>query len=262
MDVPNYCNIVAVKNAFWRIGNPGRKNYDNQRTGQLGERNLPHYEHHVGCWSFTVLKHLFSDEKWVITPESIVPSTRKRPDLLVEKLENPSIRPHYFSGPQPKFIPHLYLENKKHNGASTKTALYQTAHFLPEHMEGTISCFIITVCGMKIGFFEFHNLSEFDDENVPNFESCISLTDDCEGRVTKVVDISQVPQDGDVYTNQSTIQTLEQGQDTSMPQEYRGSIQKGTSKYTHPCVFDIRYHEDAINRMFHFVLTNEPRDLF
>lgn len=165
MSTANYCNAPSLQLAKSRIQNPP----DRQP-----------YEHHVGSWACTMLSMVFNGHQWIITPEKRDQNSKKRPDL-VEKLNDAHTESFH----------HLFMELKSSKGDRIEEALAQVVDEIQDTMEQTIEAFVVVQRGTKIGFFEYHNdISNLDEEEIPHFKGCVSLTQTylIEGRPSTIMD--------------------------------------------------------------------------
>lgn len=244
--------------------------------------NGTHYEHHVSTWAATMLKKVFHSDEYTLTSEVIDPHEKSKPDFLIEILT-----------PENELVRHLYVELKKIGGDHFEKALDQATRHIRATIETESSevkeCFVVVQRGLDIGFFEFHARQEdLEAENIPNFRSCVSLTqsfnteedmpftsedllNDPYGQEYDPMDkihsslsgyvvfddkdrrviIPELPSDIKVlsYGNYS-------GQDSELVQ-----IRKDAEAYTTPCVFNIQQHESYINYLFHYMSVQTPRKL-
>jgi len=231
-NIPSYYPTPALKYLVDKIL---------QTSSYYDEKNdktiRSHSEWHVGAWATTMLKKVFSGDEWIIIPERKNEYTRQRPDLTVQKEKTP----------------YLFYEVKAHNSKDRfEDALFQTVGIIQEwvdtHTGGSI--YIIIQRGCKIAFFEYHNNSDdLDYHKVPHIWKCVSLT--------------QPLWDRDRH--KKALQHIPKG---VLPIFHHGTrLRKRTKKrdeaknYTEECVFDIQEHQREINRLFHYILTHEPRDL-
>jgi hypothetical protein len=222
MNIPNYCSSAALQAAKHRIINPPGGNK---------------YEHYVGSWACTMIKEVFNEDYWIITPERRDDYSNKRPDLIVEKIING----------EPKI--HLLMELKSDTtNIRFEDALDQVVNHIAVTMEEQVEAFVVVQRGTKIGFFEYHNdQSNLDEEDIPHFRGCISLTQnyEIEGVEARV---------------------LQNKPDNLLPLYYQyerlrkeTELRKEAREYKEKCVFDLREHEEEINYLFHHMATEDVR---
>ena len=115
-------------------------------------------------------------------------------------------------------------------------------------LEDQIEVYVVVQRGTKIGFFEYHNdITNLDEEEIPHFGGCISLTQSYQIDGIDQVILDDVPKDLDLlYHNIARLRT------TSV-------IRKEAEKYTNPCLFDLDKHEKEINFLYHHMANNPPR---
>jgi len=222
----DYCAIPSIQFAMKRIQDPS----------SLGHGPRP-YEHHVGSWAFTMLKTVFHGPEWIITPEKTDENSRKRPDLVVEKFKDGKAE-HY-----------LFMELKASEGDRFEDAISQVVDEIADTMEEDIEGYVVVQRGLKIGFFEYHNdVSNLDEENIPHFKGCISLTQDYKigGKVTKVLS-EPLPADVDfLFHNHTKLRKVTENRDAA-------------AEYKTPCIFDICKHQKVINLLFDHMVNKNPR---
>jgi hypothetical protein len=207
--------------------------------------NGKHFEHHVGTWLGTLLKNVFAGDPWAYTPEKIDVYTNKKPDFLIEKLEDDN------------FSIHLVCEIKKHKGDRMEKALNQAVKDIQETIDekGNITdsafeVFVLVQRGMDIGFFEYHNdESNLDEENIDHFRGCVSLTQRQDNG--RAVISSNTPRLKMLMFDDYRLQTLNDTEEERLREDARN--------YRTPCIFNLDYHEDEINKMMDHILRNKPR---
>lgn len=196
------------------------------------------YEHHVGSWAFTMVSSVFNGPQWILTGEKIDANSKKRPDIVIEKMNSQNTDAY----------PYFLMELKSSDGDRLEDALAQTVQDIEETMENTIEAYIVVQRGTKIGFFEYHNdISNLDEEGIPHFRGCVSLTQTytIEGVDTPVINV--VPNNLDhLYHNYSRLRK-------------QTDTREDAALYNIPCVFDLDKHETEINFLFHHMANIEPR---
>lgn len=242
MSIPHYLSAVSLQYAKERIKYPPFVlNNNNEHVRQP-------YEHHAGSWACTMLKSVFSDDEWIITPEMVDRHTSKKPDLVVEQVLHTS------SVPSARY--HLMMELKSSKGDRFEVGLNQVSSHIAETVENQVDLFIIIQRGTKIGFFEYHNdRTNIDEEGIPHFRGCISLTQDYYAgdhfqRVLEEKPAGLLP----LYHDTDNLEGLKdlEGQ----------GVRNEASRYIYDCVFDLDQHEEEINFVLHYILTHQPRPLY
>lgn len=129
------------------------------------------FEHQVGSFAFTMLKHVFNDPKWVITPEMFDSLSGKNPDITIEEPMDD------------RLVIHAAYRLKKHEGGRFEDAVHQTVKGIIETVDrkgnqtGSFDVFLIVQQGLEIAFFEYHNdRTNLDGEEIQHFMGCTSLT--------------------------------------------------------------------------------------
>jgi len=195
------------------------------------------YEWYVGGWAATMLKKVFSDDKWMIIPERANELTRKRPDLVVQAVNGP----------------YLLYEVKSSKGDRLEEALHQTVCNTDTlgwaDNYTSAGFYVIVQRGYRIAFFEYHNnTDDLDACRVPHLWGCVSLTYPLKDKGTLKHTLATLPQDLlPIYHDYEKLK-----KETPTRTEAK--------KYTEKCVFDIRKHTQEINELFHYILTNELRE--
>lgn len=232
-----YTPSIALQNATHRINNPPvvfNKNNEPVHTK---------FEHHTGTWACTKLKEIFYEDKWAITPEQKDQFTRKKPDLVVEEaLEGHTMKLH------------MAMELKK-VGQRIEEALVQLGESLLETLdqkgntyENQFEIFAVVQAGTDIGFFEYHaDLSNLEENDIPNFRGFVSLTQDypIDGTMTSVP--FDKPSDlENLFYNFKHLRL-----DTE--------IRKDARNYEIPCIFNIEKHQQEVHFLFQYMEKNTAR---
>ena len=126
------------------------------------------HEHRTSSATSALLTHYFPVNKFLITPEQTQFITNKKPDYSIEKVLNIK-----------KAVMHVYVEVKSIvSSAYYDAMLDQICTSVGASMEHTdvYSVYVIIMKATKIGFYIFHNLSELDEHDVPNYLGVIPLT--------------------------------------------------------------------------------------
>lgn len=168
-NIPNYIETKGVRLAIKRIASP-ESIYRINRKGKLTYKSISS-EHHVGSFAFTMVKLVFNDSRWVVTPEMFDPSSGKKPDMIVKDAVGDTLEIH------------MAYELKKKGGARMEEAVNQTIDALVETIDyqgqknDIFDIFIVIQRGLDRVFFEYHNdKTNLDEQGIPNFRGCISLT--------------------------------------------------------------------------------------
>jgi hypothetical protein len=150
-------------------------------------------------------------------------------------------------------IPYLLYEVKSSTGDRLEEALHQTVSD-PDLMLWADSYtkagfYIIVQRGYRIAFFEYHNnTNDLDYCGIPHLWGCVSLTYPLKDKGTIKHTLATLPEDLlPIYHDYEKLK-----KETPSRTEAK--------KYTEECVFDIRKHTQEINELFHYILTNEPRE--
>lgn len=256
-NIPLYTNSPSVLAACNRITQP--------------PGGIP-YEHHVSTWAGTMLKKVFQSDNYTLSAEVIDATENKKPDYLIEKLDD-----------QNKLVRYVYVELKKEGGQHFEKALYQATEYLQNTIEGTSEtvkeCFVVVQRGVKIGFFEYHARHE-DLKHISNFHHCVSLT--------QVIDTEEdnpfVEEDRPTYMDPNTnlhpsliqhirfdnekrnilphppqdLQQLSFGNYNGRDRKLQ-TLLRDARAYTTPCVFDITQHQREIDYLFYYMSVQPPR---
>lgn len=230
MSVPNYCGQMSLRFSKERIKNPP--------SVETSKGYVPQpYEHHVGSWALTMLSSVFQGSLWILTPEKMDENSKKKPDIVVEKVTALDDSKHY-----------LFMELKSTQGDRLEDALAQLVEEIEETMEYIIEAYFVVQRGTKIAFFEYHNdVSNLDEEDIPHFRGCISLTQGYLINEVYSTVLANPPQD---------LENLFHDFDRLKKET---DIREESSLYLEPCVFDLDKHEQEINFLFHHMANKEPR---
>lgn len=238
---------LALQGALERIKNP---------PAVFNKKNEPvhtKYEHHVGTWACTKLKEVFSHGDWAITSEQTDPNTKKKPDFTVEKaIQAAPLQS--IHGPTVILKLHLAMELKK-EGQRIEDALVQLCESLEETIDtkgnthdGEFQVFAVVQSGLDIGFFEFHmDQTILDEENIPHFRGCVSLTEDYIINRVSLVPMPHKPNDlQNLFFNHHNLKK-------------NTPIRSDAKKYTTPCIFNLEKHQQEVHYLFQYMEKNEPR---
>jgi hypothetical protein len=208
------------------------------------------YEHHVATWATTKLCQTFPlTEDWCITPEQRDPNTKKKPDLIVEK----AIR----VGSKIDLRIHLCMELKKEGGDRIEDALAQLCDSIQETIDikgnlygSEFEVFAVVQYGLNIGFFEYHaDQSNLDEEWIPHFRGCVSLTHTYPiGGIPQVVmDEKDIPNDLEkLYFNFNKLRKTTE-------------VREDAKSYPIPCIFHIEKHKKQVDALFKHMAKSQPR---
>lgn len=232
MAVPDYCAQPSLQYAKQRIKNPPLS-----VVGKKGDVVNKHLEHHVGSWACTMVSKVFNEDHWIITPEKRDKDSKKRPDIVVEYVNKESDSTY-----------HMIMELKAADGERLEKALHQSVNNIAVTMEADIEVYVVVQRGTKIAFFEYHNdISNLDEEDIPHFKGCISLTQDYEiqGQLASVM--ANKPNNLEhLYHDYKRLRKTTE-------------VREEAAKYDIPCVFDLDQHPLEINFLFHHMANNFPR---
>lgn len=232
-----YTPSLALQAALKRIMKP--PNIINKK-GEIIARN---YEHHVATWACTKLYEIFPKSgEWTITPEQKDTFSGKKPDIIVEKIsqEDWDISMKLY----------LCMELKKEKGDRFEDALNQLVTSIIGTVDSnqTFEVYAVVQVGRKIAFFEYHSdESNLDEEGIPHFRGCISLTQSyhIQGKETSI--IKDLPAGVEkLFFNAERLQ-----KDTELRRE--------AERYHYPCVFDIEMHSEVVHDLFCHMMNNAPR---
>lgn len=112
-----------------------------------------------------LLNHYFKSDRFTITP-GVMQNNRKRPDFLVERIENDTL------------LHHVVVEDKSHTGYSFWKAADQVIDTITETIDaqGNYTIFVVLCKGIKIGFFVYHSYASLLDEcGVLNYNGLVPL---------------------------------------------------------------------------------------
>lgn len=186
-----------------------------------------------------MLKHVFQDEKWIITPEKFDQYSKKRPDFVVEE---------FFEGELRYHMAMVLKANDK--SKRFEEALEQVVKEIAETFEFTIKCFVVIQCGRRIGFFEYHNdISNLDEEGIAHFDGCISLTQTYDIQESRSRILTDIPDDLlPLYHDEEKLQVQK-------------DVRERAKKYKEKCVFDFERHEKETDFLFRHMPDNWPRSV-
>lgn len=231
-----YTPSLALRNAIDRIKNPPLVLTKNKIV-------YTKFEHHAATWACTKLKEIFQDERWAITPEQKDPMTGKKPDLVVEEAFQGSI-----------LVLHIGMELKKEDErledalVQLRDALLETVDRKGNTNNSRFEIFAVVQAGLDIGFFEFHSDQDnLDEEGIPHFRGCVSLTQDyaINGTMTSV--LPNKPNDlENLFYNFQNLRI-----DTE--------VRRDASKYLVPCIFNIERHQEEVHFLFQHMEKHSPR---
>ena len=208
------------------------------------------FEYVVGTWACTMLCKCFT-HGFLITPERFTRGTNKKPDFTIEKLDRNEPNGSKY---------HAVYELKKREGEYFDDALTQAADAIREVCDisgGSIEMFVIIQRGLQSGFFEYLSYVDLmEKKGIPHFKGCVPLTYLHENLVF------------DNKEAQSAIEKLS----SNLPEEvltlvYGQPNRKSTDSTVEadeiqtPCIFDLDYHKEEIDFLFHYIATYKARSL-
>ena len=236
--IQNYLTYPNVARTISDIENPKQALvYD--KKNKTYKPAYTHYEHHVGSFASTIIKHVFSENCWIITPEKRDNDSGKKPDFTIQRVEGNDL------------LFHCYYEVKKAGGARLEEAMEQTVESIVETMDrqgqiGSFDTFVIVQRGLDIAFFEYHNdRNNLDEEGIQHVRGCVSLTQayELEGEMKEIL------RPGPGVKKLSEIGKPR----ASSP------IRREAKRYETPCVFNLLEHQEEINDLFRWIAENPPR---
>ena len=125
------------------------------------------YEHLASTLVCSLLQHYYPlNEGWIITPEPRQ-EHGKKPDYVVEKIQNGIL------------TPHIFIEVKKVKGHLFENAIQQIADAVNLYADtnDNYSTFIIVVRGLDMIFLEYYNYrSVLTEDNIVHYFGTIPLT--------------------------------------------------------------------------------------
>jgi len=200
------------------------------------------YEHYVASWAFTSIASHFnlSQGGWCITPEQSDEETKKRPDIVVEKLDNGRLRPH------------LCVELKKRNSRATfSKALDQLDDSINHRLVRTqrdfdddvLEVFAMVQIGLEVAFFEYYIVeSDLDDCGIPHLSGFVPLT------YNYILNDMESNQLDSIPANLKTLTCSYKDKDHITEMEI-------------PCIYDITKHQDEVSDVFSTISGFIPRHI-
>lgn len=243
-NIPNYTALKGVDKTINRIRYPPRVQKNQCWI-------YPDFEHYVGSFMCTMLKHVFNEDYWIITPEMSDSFSKRRPDLTVHRVDND------------RFEMHAVFEYKKRGGDRFENALNQAIDSVQESIDlkgenndSNFEVFIVIQRGLDIGFFEYHNdrnnldaIEQPDGVYVPNFRGATSLTQSYNNTNAVIVPDPQVKY---LYYDSGALD-----ENNEKPEDQK--IRMEADEYNTQCVFNLLNHKEEINKLFHHIKTQQPR---
>ena len=237
-EIPNYLAYPNVARAIQHIQHPGEVVVYDKKNKTNRVANIS-YEHQVGSFASTVIKHVFSDQHWIITPEKRDKDSGKKPDFTIQRLEGDNL---FF---------HCYYEVKKTGGKRLEEAMEQTVESIVQTIDtqgslGSFETFVIVQRGLDIAFFEYHNdRDNLDEDGIPHVRGCVSLTYgyQLKGKMETILD----PGPG-----------VKQLSEIGRPRN-QSTIRQEAKRYAIPCVFNLLEHQKEINQLFWYIANHLPR---
>ena len=244
-----YAPSVALQGALERIKNPP----DSYTTDKNGNPVHKKYEHHVSTWACTMLKETFSSDCWAITPEKKDTTTGKKPDFVLEKaILKP---PGQGQAHTVDMKLHMCMELKKEGGGRMEDALAQLCDSVLQTLDtkgntynNEFEVFAVVQCGLHIGFFEFHSdQTNLDEEDIPHYHGCVSLTHDYDIQGRSAVAVQDKPDDLDLfYYDYKRLRLIT-------------DTRSDAKEYPIPCIYHLEKHQKQIHDIFLYMAQNEPR---
>ena len=111
--------------------------------------------------------------------------------------------------------------------------------------------FVIVQRGLDIGFFEYHNAqSNLDEDGIPHFRGCVSLTQDIPCSEPAVVP-----------STTAGLRTLmfDDARLRTLADRDQQEVREVAWSYETPCIFNINDHEAEINLIMNHMLIKRPR---
>lgn len=245
--VPEYEYSYALTAALIRIS----------KGAEIVKKGVPKkvkYEHHVGTWACTLVKEIFHETNWAVTPEKRDERSNKKPDYVVECITN-------FDPQSEEYLSldiHLAMEFKKVGGLRLEEALSQLTDTMKETLEerdyNSYQVFFVVQVGMKIGFFEYHlDQTNLEEEGIPNYKGCVSLTQGFIKRDGTLIPPVLEPPLSEITPKPSTLffNTRRLKKDTKNRREAK--------EYSVPCIFDLVSNRKHIHFLFQHIKANNPR---
>lgn len=111
------------------------------------------------------------------------------------------------------------------------------------------------MCGERIGFFEYHHdESNLEEEDIPNFEGFVSLTQSSAimGTPSIIMHNGDIPANLErLYHDFDRLRTL-----TDQTQQ---EIRDNAMRYLTPCIFNIGRHAKEVEYLFNYIQYNVAR---
>ena len=248
-----YTSSLALQAALDRINNPPFVINSKDESVQTN------YEHYVGTWALTKLKEVFSEEQWAITPEQKDGYSKKKPDLVVEKAVSyvtPTSNTSSQTPSKPSLQIYMVMELKK-VGERKEDALNQICESILETVdkkgnalgtESEFEVYAVVQNGVEIGFFEFHSDADnLDEEDIPHFRGCVSLTQDYSINGKLEVVLPDKPEELELlFSDSSRLRKT-------------SNVRDEAKDYNIPCFFNLNRHETEIHFLFQHMANKKPR---
>lgn len=122
--------------------------------------------------------------------------------------------------------------------------------------ENQFEVYAVVQSGVEIGFFEYHtDQTNLDEQGIPHFRGCVSLTQDYYIEEQLQVVMPHKPTNlRHLYTDFERLQTAR-----LKDEDDRKVLRQDAKVYTTPCFFDLNKHQEEINFLFQHMVHNEPR---
>lgn len=150
--------------------------------------------------------------------------------------------------------PYMAMELKK-VGQRKEEALNQLCDAILETIdskgnsgESEFEVYAVVLSGLEIRFFEYHSdQSNLDEECIPHFRGCVSLTEDYFINGVHQVVLHNKPQDlENLFFDSGRLR-----KETSVREEAKA--------YKTPCFFNLNKHQEEIHFLFQHMEKNKPR---
>jgi hypothetical protein len=212
-------------------------------------------EHRSGTAALGLARNYFSVEKFAITPEQIQETTRKRPDLAIEKFLPSSLT----------FTPHCFIEVKsliRKSFDDIADQLVDTVFVAVDtygNLTGNYSVYMIGIKGTKIAFYMYHSFSSLlDDYGIPNYRGLMPLNYLIPENLYSEFNRNFPLVDPAYALYKSRLEF-----ETNPVMLYRmGAL--ATKHFSHPHILDLlnAQHQEHIHNMFNYVEKINPNLIF
>ena len=201
----------------------------------------------VATWACTKLAQTFQGKHWAITSKIHGDIVADATDFSVGRVQNGKINPYLAMEIRPNRIDCYF-----------SSALHEAMHKVQKAMSKKDKIFLVIQCGLRIGFFEYHNNKQkLYKDDFPNYHGCIPLTMDSTnggGRLNVILDRKPeglLP----------ILHHFKGGRGRSngyYAANFGVNVGQGANV---PCVFHLTNHEKEIDFLFHYMATEKPREI-